>query len=142
MATYFDQAFCATDSKNAEISKKKLIASGANITIVSSLTHLDPNTTPIYHRADKPSRTVQTANNSTMAIQGQGKFEGVNGVLCESASYSLLSTSQYTREKDAVVIMSSAEAVGVKIDSTVTSHLNAQGLRRIYCWNYILLIWE
>ena len=60
-----------------------------------------------------------------MDIQGQGKFEGVNGVLCESASNSLLSTSQYTREKDAVVIMSSTEAVGVKIDSTVTSLLNS-----------------
>ena len=64
---------------------------------------------------------VQTANNSTMGIQGRGHFEGVNSVLCESASNSLLSISQYTREKGAVVIMSSTEAVGVKIDSTVTS---------------------
>ena len=46
-------------------------------------------------------------------------------MLCESASNSLLSTSQYTREKDAVVIMSSTEAVGVRIDSTVTSLLNS-----------------
>ena len=36
-----------------------------------------------------------------------------------------MSTSQYTRGKDAVVIMSSTDAVGVKIDSTVTSLLNA-----------------
>ena len=69
---------------------------------------------------------VQTANNSTMDIQGRGQFEGVKYSLsCESASNSLLSTSQYTREKDAVVIMSSTEAVGVKIDSTVTSLLNS-----------------
>ena len=60
-----------------------------------------------------------------MDIQGRGQFEGFSGVLCESASYSLLSTSQYTREKDAVVIMSITEAVGVKVDSTVKSLLNS-----------------
>ena len=49
---------------NAEISKKMLLDSGANISIVSSLSHLDPNTTPSFHRADKPSRNVETANNS------------------------------------------------------------------------------
>ena len=73
-------AFCAPRSKKAEISKKKLLDLGANITIVSSLTHLDPNTTPLFHSADKPLRNVETANNSKMPIQGQGKFEGVNGV--------------------------------------------------------------
>ena len=98
--------------------------SGANISIVSSLSHLDSNIFPTYLRAEKPS-VVQTANNSTMDNQRRGQFEGVNRVLYESASNSLLSTSQYTREKDDVVIMSSTEAVGVKIDSTVTSHLNA-----------------
>ena len=60
-----------------------------------------------------------------MNIQGRGHFEGVNSVLCKSASNSLLSISQYTNEKDAVVIMSSTEAVGIKIDSTVTSLLNS-----------------
>ena len=82
--------------KQAEISKKKLLDSGANISIVSSLTHLDPNTNPLFHSADKPLRNVETANNSKMPIQGQGKFEGVNGVLCETATNSLLSLSQYT----------------------------------------------
>ena len=72
--------------------KKKLLDSGANIIIVSSLSHLDSNTFPTFLRADKPS-VVETANNSTMEIQGNGQFEGLNSVLCESASNSLLSTS-------------------------------------------------
>ena len=41
--------------KNSETSKKMLFDSGANITIVSSLPHLDPNTTPSFYRAGKPS---------------------------------------------------------------------------------------
>ena len=60
-----------------------------------------------------------------MEIQRRGKFEGLDRVLCDSASSSLLSTSQYTRQKDAVVIISSTEAVGVKLDNTVTSYLNS-----------------
>ena len=59
--------------------KKKLLDSGANISIVSSLLHLDSNTFPTFLRADKPS-VVETANNSTMDIQGRGQFEGVNSV--------------------------------------------------------------
>ena len=51
--------------------KKKLLDSGANITIISSLSHLDSNTLPTYLRAEKPS-VVQTANKSTMDIQGRG----------------------------------------------------------------------
>ena len=77
------------DQLRAEKVKKKLLNSGANISIVSSLLHLDTNTIPILLRADKPS-VVVTANISTMEIQGQGKFEGVDCVLCDSASSSLL----------------------------------------------------
>ena len=65
----------------AKVEKKKLLDSGANISIVSSLSHLDTNTFPTCLRAEKPS-VVQTANNSTMAIHGRGQFQGVNGVLC------------------------------------------------------------
>ena len=103
--------------------KKKLLDSGANISIVSNLSHSDSNTFPTFLRADKPS-VVETANISTMTIQGQGQFIGLNSVLCESANNSLLSASQFTRENDTIVIISEKDAVGVKLDSTVTSLLN------------------
>ena len=51
--------------------KKRLLDSDANISILSTPSHMDPNTFPIMLRADKPS-VVETANNSTMAIQGRG----------------------------------------------------------------------
>ena len=93
----------------AAYEKMAALKEAKNISIVSSLSHLDTNTFPTYLRAEKPS-VVQTANIS---------------VLCESASNSLLSNSQYTREKVAVVIMSSTEAIGVKIDGTVSSYVNS-----------------
>ena len=49
---------------------------------------------------------MENANNSTMKIQGEEKFEGLDSVLCESAGMSLFSSSQFTREKDAAVIIS------------------------------------
>ena len=54
--------------------KRKILDSGANISIVSSLSHLDSNTFPTFLRADKPF-VVQIANNSTMENQGRGQFE-------------------------------------------------------------------
>ena len=86
------------DQLRAEKAGKYLLDSGANISIFSSLSHLDSNTIPTLLRADKPS-VVETANNSTMEIQGQGKFKGLDCVLCDLANSSSLSTCQCTREK-------------------------------------------
>ena len=46
-------------------------------------------------------------------------------MLCDSATNSLLSASQFTREKNAVVILSEKEAIGLEIDGTASSLLNA-----------------
>ena len=68
--------------------------------------------------ADKHS-VVETANNSTMAIRGQVKFEGLDSILCDSASNSLLSTSQITLEKNALVIISAKDAIGIEKKDTL-----------------------
>ena len=73
-ATMIQALQAQIDQLKAEKVKKKLLDSGANISIVSSLSHLDTNTFPTFLRADKPS-VVETANNSTMDIQGRGQFE-------------------------------------------------------------------
>ena len=59
----------------------KLLDLDANISFASRLLYLDSN----------------TANNPTMHIQGKEKFEGLDSVLCISASNTLLSSSQVTR---------------------------------------------
>ena len=48
---------------------------------------------------------METVNNSKVAIQRQGKFNGLNSVLRDSDTNSLISASQLTREKNAVVII-------------------------------------
>ena len=45
-------------------------------------------------------------------------------MLCSTASNSLLSTSQFSRAKNAAVIMSEKSDAGVKIDGTTNSILN------------------
>ena len=51
------------------IQKKKLPDSGANISIISDISHLEPNTS--FCRAEEP-HGVETANQSVMAISGSG----------------------------------------------------------------------
>ena len=67
----------------ADRGQKKLLDSGANISIVSSLSHLDPDTTPSFHRVDKPFNSVETANNSTMKIDEVGKFKNMDSAICQ-----------------------------------------------------------
>ena len=111
--------------KIADKSKKLLLDSGANTPIVSSLLHLDPNTTPSFHRADKPSRNVETANNYNIEIQGQGIFNGLNSMLCDSATNNLLTASQFTRKKNAVVIIFEKDEIGMEADGTDNYLINA-----------------
>ena len=51
--------------------KKTILDSGANISIISDFSHLDPNTP--YCTAEEP-RGVETANQSVIAISGSGTF--------------------------------------------------------------------
>ena len=60
-----------------------------------------------------------------MAIQGQWKFNGLNFMLCDSATNSSLSASQFTREKNAVVIISEKDAIGIKVGGTANTLFNA-----------------
>ena len=46
-------------------------------------------------------------------------------MLCDSATNSLLSASQLTREKNAVVIITEKDAIGLEVDETVNFLLNA-----------------
>jgi hypothetical protein len=82
--------------------------SGANVSILSNLSHLDPNSIPKIRRADKPSG-VETANNSTMEIAGEGQFEGLDSVICPNASHNLLSISQYTQETTDTKVLGSVQ---------------------------------
>ena len=63
----------------AKEADNKILDSCANVSIVSILSRLDSNTFPTILRVDDPS-AVETVNNSTMAIQGQGKLEGIDSV--------------------------------------------------------------
>ena len=71
--------------------KKKLLDSGANISIISDISHFDPNTS--FCRAEEP-RGVDTANQSGMAIFGSESICGMEGALCDKAASSLISVSR------------------------------------------------
>ena len=101
--------------------KKKLLDSGANISIISDTSHLDPNTT--FCRAEEP-RGVETANQSVMAISGSGTICGLEGALCDDAASSLISVSQLCKAKKAAVILDSCGAVAVTLDDEGIATLN------------------
>ena len=66
--------------------KKKLLDSGASTSIISDLSHLDPNTS--FGRAEEPCG-VETTNQSVMALSGSG----LEGVFCDGATCRLISVS-------------------------------------------------
>ena len=99
--------------------KKKILDSGANMSIISDFSHLDLNTP--FCRAEEP-RGMETANQSVMAISGSGTISGLDGVLCEGAICSLISVPQMCKSKS--VIFEVCGAVAVTLDNEGISTLS------------------
>ena len=69
-----------------ELADKKIqLDSGANISLISARSHVDPNTMSSCRRADKTSG-METADKTVMPITGAGIFLGCGGVICDEAS--------------------------------------------------------
>ena len=81
--------------------KKKILDSGANMSIIFDLSHLDSNT-PLC-RAEEPGG-VEMTNQSVMAISGSSSISGLEGAFCDGATRSLISVSQLCKDKNAAVI--------------------------------------
>ena len=94
----------ASISEN-NVRKKQYIDSGANISIVSHMSHLDSNTTPSFRRVDKPF--------------GEEKFKKLDCVFCSDAAASLLSVSQFTKSNNAAIVFTKTDAFGVRCDDYV-----------------------
>ena len=96
-----------------KLEKKILLDSGANVSVISDYSHVDTNTIPSCRRADKSSG-VETADKTVMPITGDGIILGCGGVICDDASHSLVSQSQFMKVHDAVVISDSVGAVAYR----------------------------
>ena len=72
-----------------KVKKSKILDSGANICIISDITHLDSNTLPLCRRAEDHGG-VETASGVAMPISGNGTICGVEGKICEGASFTLI----------------------------------------------------
>ena len=84
--------------------KKKYLDSGANVSIIADLVHVDPHTSPSFCRAEEP-HGVETANRALMPVEGEGQIMGVTGKLCSEAGASLVSMSQVLCEHDASCVI-------------------------------------
>ena len=91
------------------------------MSIISDFSHLDTNTP--FCRAEEP-HGVETANQSVMAISGSGTICGLEGVVCDTATHSLISVPQLCKDKKAVVIFDSCGAVVYRRDAHVDSAIN------------------
>ena len=61
---------------NVKLQKVKLLDFGANISIISDITHVDTNTVPFCRRAEDAVE-VETVSGAMMPISGCGTIIGV-----------------------------------------------------------------
>ena len=105
------------------VKKATILDSGANVCIISDITHLDTNTVPLCRRAEDAAG-VETASGVAMPISGRGLLVGLEGPLCLDATTTLLSVPQLCKEREAIVIMDAVGAIAVESDAFNTSHVN------------------
>ena len=100
----------AEKAKEVKLQQKKIyLDSAANHSVISHLTHLDPHTSPSFDRNEEYSG-VETASQQVLAVEGQGRIMGVNGVLCSGAGASLVSLGQVLDMHDASCLVTSSKA--------------------------------
>ena len=75
--------------------KKNLRDSGANVSVIANRSHVVANTIPSCRWADK-SFGVETAYKTVMPVTVDGIISGCGVVICDGASYSCVSQSQFT----------------------------------------------
>ena len=93
-----------------EVRQKKIyLDSGANISIIADVSHVDPHTSPSFCRAEEP-HGVETANQTIMPVEGEGQIMGVTGKICTEAGASLVSMSQVLNEHDACAVITKSDA--------------------------------
>ena len=105
------------------VKKATILDSGANVCIISDITHLDTNTVPLCRRAEDAAG-VETASGVAMPISGRGLLVGLEGPLCLDATTTLLSVPQLCKEREAIVIMDAVGAIAVESDAFNKSHVN------------------
>ena len=123
-------AIAATAAEVKELKarkKQQILDSGASMSLISDLSHLDPNTS--FCRAEEP-RGMETANQSVMAISGSGTISGLDGVDCEGAMCSLITVPQMCKSNSVAEIFDACGAVAVKLDNEGISTLN--GFKETY----------
>ena len=91
---------------------KNCIYSGANVSIISDITHINTNTNPLCRRAEDVAGML-TGSDMPMKITGSGSFAGVDGKICTDSNYSLLPVSQWNKSNNCVTIFDEFGACGV-----------------------------
>ena len=119
----FDEQHEAFEAyKIANVKKRKFLDTGANVSILSDITHKDINSIALCRRAED-AQGVATASGVPMEIMGSANFEGVVSKICTEANHSLLSVSQYNKVKNAVMIFDEYGAWGVRNSDVVKALL-------------------
>ena len=90
--------------------KKIYLDSAANANIISDLTHVDPHTSPSFGRSEEYGG-VETASQEVLAVEGQGRIMGMDGIICRGAGASLLSLGKACDELNANCLVTSSEAI-------------------------------
>ena len=71
-------------AREAEEIKKVSLDSGANVSMIADIRHVDTNTTPLFNRGEEP-HGVETANQGVMPVDGHDQIAGVGAVICSGA---------------------------------------------------------
>ena len=96
-------------AREAEEVKKVYLDSGANVSIIADIRHVDINTIPLFNRVEEP-HGVETANQGVMPIEGHGQIAGVDAVICSDARASLVSLGKLCDAKKASCVVTSSSA--------------------------------
>ena len=112
------------EALNVKLQKLKILDSGANISIISDITHVDTNTVPFCRRAEDAAG-VETASGAMMPISGCGTIVGVEGKICEEASFTMISVPQVCVDRDACMFFDSVGAIAVVNDGYVQDQCNS-----------------
>ena len=100
-----------------KVKKKRLLDSGANITVISTLDHSDTSSFASSLRIhDLAPEAVETADGGQMLVTGASTMLDIPALLCPTATNRLLSVSQFWSLKNAMVLFSSKGAIVIAID--------------------------
>ena len=94
-----------------EINKVQIFDSGANYSVLSTLSHKDVDSN--IELSDL-LEIIETVGCQSLNIKGTGKMAGIPAVYAPDASISMTSVQKFCAERNAVIMFRKDEAIGVQ----------------------------